>query len=115
MPHSAAIVAALVAVLCIHTEGKNKSVITVLNHICVIRNRIFVAFPQSPPAPQQPPSPPPPPVTTVAPDAGELQVEDVDESDVDGVEPDPAPLLILPEIPPPPQPEPKEDDGMHVA
>ena len=75
----------------------------------------LLAFPQGPPSsPAQPPSPPPPPaLTTLAPDAGELQVEAVDDSDGgDGEEPDPAPLLILPPAPPP-EPEPKEGEGMH--
>ena len=77
----------------------------------------LLAFPQSPPSsPAQPPSPPPPPaLTTLAPDAGELQVEAVDDSDGgDGEEPDPAPLLILPPAPPP-EPEPKEGEGMNFG
>ena len=72
----------------------------------------FSAFPQGPPAPPQPPSPPPLSLTTLGPDADEPQSEEVEDPVVDGEEPDPAPLLILPPAPPP---EPKEDDGKHIA
>ena len=61
----------------------------------------FSAFPQGPPAPPQPPSPPPLSLTTLGPDADEPQSEEVEDPVVDGEEPDPAPLLILPPAPPP--------------